>query len=217
MANNKNFIFLFTLLFLCATLVLAISRRGNPVVVKTNLENLPMQIAGYQGTKDSFSQAVYDVLDADLHVYRHYRSGDDAPLSLYLGYYGTAKGGRTGHNPYACLPGAGWGILQRGTVQVFPSYKPGGVDVNFVVAGKDGINNVMLHWYHAAGTKILSTGLEQNIQRFVGRILHNRNDGAYVQVNSIATNEEIPASKDKLAEFVHEIMEQLPHYWPEES
>lgn len=217
MTNNKNFIILFTLLFLCAALVLTIARRGDPVVGKTNLENLPMQIAGYQGEQDSFSQAVYDTLNADLHVYRHYRSEDDTTLSFYLGYYGTAKGGRTGHNPYACMPGAGWGILQKGTVRVFPTYKPDGVDVNFVVAGKDGVNNVMLHWYQAAGTKILATGLEQNIQRFIGRVLHNRNDGAYIQVNSLATNKDIPILKDKLANFVQEMMELLPHYWPEES
>lgn len=186
-------------------------------MVNTNLERLPMQIAGYQGEKDSFSQSIYDTLDADLHVYRHYRTGDDAPLSLYLGYYGTIKGGRTGHNPYACLPGAGWGILQKGTVRVFPSYKPDGVDVNFVVAGKGDVNNIMLHWYQAAGTKILATGLEQNIQRFIGRVLHNRNDGAYVQVNSLVIKKEIPVQKNKLADFAQEIMELLPHYWPEES
>lgn len=217
MTNNKNFIILFTLLSLCAVIVLTICLRGDPIVINTNLENLPMQIAGYQGEKDSFSQDVYDVLDADLHIYRHYRTSDYTTLSFYLGYYGTAKGGRTGHNPYACLPGAGWGILQEGTVRVFPSYKPGGVDINFVVAGKGEVNNIMLHWYQSAGTKILTNGLEQNIQRFKGRVLHNRNDGAYIQVNSTGTNKEIPVLKDKLVNFVQEVIELLPHYWPEEG
>jgi EpsI family protein len=215
--TNKNFIFTATLLLLCAALVLTIARRGDPEVVATNLENLPLQIAVYHGEKDSFSQEVYDVLDADLHVYRHYRSEDGTQLSFYLGYYGTAKGGRTGHNPYACLPGSGWGILQKGTVRVFPSYKPNGVDVNFVIAGKDEINNVMLHWYQTAGTKVLASGLEQNIQRFIGRVLHNRNDGAYVQVNSLATKKEIPVVKENIADFVEKIMELLPRYWPEEG
>ncbi|BHH86298.1 exosortase C-terminal domain/associated protein EpsI [Desulforhopalus sp. 52FAK] len=217
MTNNKNFIILATLLFLCAALVLTITRRGEPIVLKTNLENLPMQIAGYQGEQDSFSESVYDTLDADLHIYRHYTIGDETPLSLYIGYYGTIKGGRTGHNPYACLPGAGWGILDTGTVRVFPSYKPAGVDVNFVVAGKGETNNIMLHWYQSAGTKILATGLEQNFQRFIGRVVHNRNDGAYIQVNSLANKKEIPSTKDKLANFVQEVMELLPQHWPEEG
>lgn len=184
-------------------------------MVKTNLENLPMNIAGYTGEKDSFSEDVYDVLDADLHVYRHY-SANNIQLSLYIGYYGTAKGGRTGHNPYACLPGAGWGILQNETVRIFPSYYPDGVDVNFVVSSKDDIKNVMLHWYQAAGSKVLANGLEQNIQRFIGRVLHNRNDGAYVQVSTTTTQNDIFLLKSQAAEFVQKIMEILPRYWPEE-
>ena len=216
MAFNKYHICTFILLAICAAFILTIAQRGEPQVIKTNLENLPMSIAGYTGEKDSFSEDVYDALDADLHVYRHYFF-NSTQLSLYVGYYGTAKGGRTGHNPYACLPGAGWGILQKGTVRVFPSYYPKGVDVNFLVSSKGEVKNVMLHWYQAAGTKILASGLEQNIQRFIGRVLHNRNDGAYVQVSTITTLDDITPLKNKGAGFVQEIMEILPHYWPEEQ
>ena len=70
--SNKTFFF--SLLILCLSLiaVLGIESRGTPVVVETNLENLPMQIGSYTGTKDAFSQSVYDELNADKHVYRHY-------------------------------------------------------------------------------------------------------------------------------------------------
>lgn len=217
MTNNKYFFLSLILLGICATFVLTIAKRGEPEVVKTNLENLPMHIAGYEGEKDRFPQGVYDTLDADLHLYRHYYAGDGTRLSLYLGYYGTAKGGRTSHNPYGCLPGSGWGIIETDSIRIYPSYYPKGVDVNFVLAGKDGVNNVMLHWYHAAGTKVLSSGLQQNIERFMGRVFKNRNDGAYVQVNSLASDEEIPIIKDKARIFVGEIMELLPKYWPEEK
>ena len=216
MTNNRYFVIGFIILLLTAALVLTVARRGVPVVVETRLERLPMQIAGYQGQEDSFPQEVYDTLNADLHLYRHYRAVDGTRLSFYLGYYGTAKGGRTGHNPYACLPGAGWAILETGTVRVYPSYYPEGVDVNLVVAGKDDLQNVMLHWYQTAGSRILATGLQQNIERFKGRLLHNRNDGAYIQVSSLVNTEDIPAIEKKGAEFVQQLMEQLPLYWPVE-
>jgi EpsI family protein len=216
-SNNKFFLATLVFLLLTAAMVLTIARRGVPEVVKTNLENLPLEIAGYQGVEDRFSQQVYDVLDADMHLYRHYHSSDGTRLSFYLGYYGTAKGGRTGHNPYACLPGAGWSILQKDSVRIYPSSYPDGVDVNFVVAGKDGTNNVMLHWYQSAGSKIITSGLQQNIESFKGRVLYNRNDGAYVQVNATVSDDEIPATKEKLAEFVRNLIEILPHYWPEEK
>ncbi len=217
MSNNKFFFSALVFLLLTAAMVLMIARRGVPEVVETKLENLPMVIAGYQGVEDRFSQEVYDVLDADIHLYRHYLSSDGIRLSLYLGYYGTAKGGRTGHNPYACLPGAGWGILQNERVRIYPSSSPDGVDINFVVAGKDGTKNVMLHWYQTAGSKILTSGLSQNIERFKGRVLHNRNDGAYVQVNATVSDDQISAIKEEMAEFVSNLLEILPQYWPEEK
>lgn len=211
------FCFSLAVLLLTLGLVLEVSSRGVPVVLQTNLENLPMEIEGYEGRADTFSQDIYDALPADLHVYRHYRSTEGSELNLYIGYYGTAKGGRTGHNPYACLPGAGWGIIENGIVEIYPSFYPQGVHVNYVVASKDGVNNVMLHWYQAAGTRVLATGLQQNIERFRGRILHNRNDGAYVQVNSLASNEGISEVRGKITEFVLKLMELLPDYWPSEG
>ena len=112
--------FTISLIILLATIasVAAIASRGETVVVATNLENLPMEIAGFKATEDFFPDSVYKELDADKHVYRHYRSEDGRQVDLYVGYYGTAKGGRTGHNPYACLPGAGWGIVEARKVQL---------------------------------------------------------------------------------------------------
>ena len=212
----KYFLFAVMVLSLTLVFVARISARGEPVVLKTNLENLPMYLASYQGVEDSFPQEVYNTLRADLHLYRHYRKPQEE-VSLYIGYYGTAKGGRTGHNPYACLPGAGWGIIDRQTIVLKPSYAPQGVQVNAVVAKKGEVYNVMLHWYQAAGTRILSTGLQQNLQRFQGRLLYNRNDGAYVQVYAMADTEDIATVQQRLAAFSEEILELLPEYWPEEG
>ena len=213
----KTRYFLFSALVLSLTLffVARISARGEPVVVRTNLENLPMHLPGYQGVEDTFPQEVYDVLQADLHLYRHYHKPQEK-LSLYIGYYGTAKGGRTGHNPYACLPGAGWAIVDTKTVLLKPEYRPQGVQVNAVVARKGESYNIMLHWYQSAETEVLASGLQQNLQRLKGRVLHNRNDGAYVQVYAMAREQDIAATRQRLAAFALEVLELLPEYWPEE-
>ena len=217
MIRNRYFNVILLLLVITAALVLIVVKREEPIVVETNLEKLPKLIAGYKGIEDNFPQGVYDELDADLHVYRHYHSTDGTKLSFYLGYYGTAKGGRTAHNPFGCLPAVGWGILYRGTVAVATSYYPDGVDVNYIVAGKGDRYNVMLHWYQSAASKVLSTGFQQNIERFKGRFLHNRNDGAYIQVSSVCAKDEIEPVKDAATRFVKEIMELLPDYWPKEK
>jgi EpsI family protein len=217
MINNKYFSLALVTLLMTAGLVLTVSRRGVPSVIRTNLENLPLGFAGFKGVDDSFSDRVYEVLDADHHVYRHYRSPEVEEVNFYIGYYGTAKGGRTGHNPYACLPGAGWAIIEQDKVEVYPSYRPEGVTLNYVVAKKDGVNNVMLHWYQSAGDQVLSTGLEQNIQRFLGRVFYNRNDGAYVQVSVLTNQEGIGKARTLIKSFAEEILGLLPGYWPVEN
>lgn len=101
--SNKTFIISIAVLLLTIAAAASIASRGKLAVIEINLDKIPIEIAGFSGTEDFFSQAVYDELNADKHVYRHYRSKDGRQVDLYIGYYGTAKGGRTPHNPYACV------------------------------------------------------------------------------------------------------------------
>lgn len=213
----KRFSAISLVLILCFYAVMSISARGIPSVVQTNLEKLPLEIGGYKGVDDSFPESVYEVLDADLHVYRHYRTPDGYQADLYIGYYGTAKGGRTGHNPYACLPGAGWGVVESAFVTVKPNYYTNGVDINYTLSRKGDVYNLMLHWYQSDKTKVLSTGFEQNLQRLKGKILFNRNDGAYVQTSLITTYSDHSDLKKNLVRFTTEVMDLLPLYWPVEG
>ena len=217
MIDRKYFFLALSILISMAALVYIIAHRGEPRVLQANLNNLPMQIAGYQGQVDHFPQDIYDILQTDQSVYRHYRASDGQGISLYIGYYGTAKGGRTGHNPYACLPGAGWGIVKADQIILKPSYSPKGVKLNYVVARKEEVYQVMIHWYQAEGDKVLATGFSQNVQRFIGRVLRNRNDGAYIQVSALADDQHIATARAALEKFALNVLELVPSDWPVEG
>ncbi|MDA8165873.1 MAG: hypothetical protein M0017_12685, partial [Desulfobacteraceae bacterium] len=62
--KNSPFILSASLLLAAAAAVGLLGRRGEPVVVATNLERLPYEIAGFRGTDDSFGPAVYRELNA---------------------------------------------------------------------------------------------------------------------------------------------------------
>jgi EpsI family protein len=174
-----------------------------------------MQIGAYIGTEDSFPDSVYEELNADLHLYRHYRDQEGNTINLYIGYYGTAKGGRTGHNPYACLPGAGWGIIDDRKTQLrFPG---GQATTNALVARKGDVYETVLHWYQSDKDKVLATGIQKNIQRFLGRIQHNRNDGAFVQVSMLTQRDGLEQAKKDIKLFAQKVLAILPGYWPEEQ
>ena len=191
--------------------------RGTPVIVETNLENIPMIISGFTGTEDSFPDSVYKELKADQHVYRHYRSANGKQVDLYIGYYGTARGGRTGHNPNACFSGAGWEFLENKKSKLKADYLNKEVSVNYLLIKKGLIYDCILHWYQSAGTKVLDSGFKQNLQRFIGRTLYNRNDGAFVRV-SVSTNKDGIENANQLVKaFAEEILNLLPSYWPVEK
>jgi EpsI family protein len=217
MMSNKPFFL--SLLGMLATLLIVgfLAVAPEPVVVKTNLENLPMKIGAYQGREASFPEEVYRELNADKNVYRHYRSGDGSEIDLYIGYYGTAKGGRTGHNPYACLPGSGWAIVDTQKARIRGPAPSSEVEVNYVRAWKDDVNVVMIHWYQTAGTTVVSTGFQQNIERFWGRLFRNRNDGATVQISAQASDEQVAEAGKKVKEFAAQVLRLLPGYWPVEE
>jgi EpsI family protein len=216
MISNKAFIASIGMLLATLVLTFAISKRSIPVVIETNLEKIPMVIDGYTATDYKMPEAVYKELNADKYVNRHYKAQDGGQIDLYIGYFGTAKGGRTGHNPYACLPSAGAAIVDTGKVNL---KTPNGemAPVNFIRAKKDGVNTLMLHWYQTAGSKVVATGLKQNIERFIGRVFFNRNDGAVVQVNAYVSDQEVPAARQKIENFAQTMMKILPNYWPVEK
>lgn len=195
--------------------IMLIASRSQPAVTRTNLERIPMQIGAYQAVENRFPESIYDELNADVHLYRHYRHPDGTQISLYIGYYGTAKGGRTGHNPYACLPGAGWGIITTSKVSL--QYGKRKATVNAIVAKKKDSYETLLHWYQSDKDKILATGVQQNIQRFLNRIKHNRNDGAYIQLSTRSQQKELNSAQETLKTFAQKILPQIQTNWPEEK
>ena len=215
--SNKSYVICLLAMILAAGILAARSSLSVPVVIRTNLEKIPMSVDNYTAREAFFPDAVYKELNADKHVYRHYASRNGELVSLYIGYYGTAKGGRTGHNPYACLPSQGSAIVDTDVVYLRQTATSEEMPVNYVLARKDGIDTVLLHWYQIAGSKVVATGLMQNIERFTGRVLHNRNDGAYVQVASSSSDGDVLKTKEKVQQFAERILNLMPDYWPEEK
>lgn len=215
--TNRSFYLLIFIFLATISSVLVISKRGQPVVIKTNLENLPMEIGGFKGTEDYFPDSVYKELEADKNVYRHYRNAEGKQIDLYIGYYGTAKGGRSQHNPYACLPGAGWGIVDSRVVKVMTKYNADAVAINYILARKGESYESVLHWYQSAGDRVLANGFQQNINRFIGRAFYNRNDGAFVEISVFCKENGIEEANQAANSFAEKVLDIIPNYWPEEK
>lgn len=213
--NNNAYHVALIILSIGLLLSVAVGARTTPTVDVENLGQFPLEISGFNGLEDRFSDAIYAELDADATLYRHYRR-NDAQVDLYIGYYGTAKGGRSNHNPTACLPGSGWAIIDEKRADI--SFDP---EVNqFVtslIATRDGAYVTMYHWYLMNSNEVAGSGLSQNVKRFKNRLMNNRDDGAYVQVSVFSNNAGLGRAQQMGLDFAREVNILLPGYWPEET
>jgi EpsI family protein len=215
--DTRTFTIPLIILLLTIASITLIKLRGEPVVVETKLEKLPVKLAGFTGVDDSFGEQVYKELNADKHIYRHYETNRGQKVSLYIGYYGTKKGGRSSHTPYACLPGAGWGIIDTKKIVLIDKIKDEQVDVNYIISKKGNLYYIIIFWYQMLKDKVVSNGIQQNILRFFGRLFYNRNDGAFVRISAFSEKDDIPKTNLLVKSFSKIILNELPNYWPIEK
>ena len=188
------------------------------IVVDKKLDHFPGTFDGYTSENINMTANVVRELDTDVYLYRNYLV-EGQQVNFYVGYYGTQKGGRTGHNPNACYPSSGFAILSEELVElpvVFSHTDPERVKVTRLLISKADEKQIVYHWYQSSANKILPRGIEQNIHRFKTRLFHNRNDGAFIRVSSVVTGN-VKETDELLTDFVEKIIPLLEQYWPIES
>ncbi|MBC8340680.1 MAG: exosortase-associated EpsI family protein, partial [Proteobacteria bacterium] len=65
---------------------------------------IPAEISRWEGEDIEVESGVAAMLDADFNVQRTYVHPIGDWVWLYIGYYGTERGGRPEHTPWACYP-----------------------------------------------------------------------------------------------------------------
>jgi len=114
------------------------------------------------------------------------------------------------------MPAAGWGLTETGEVPLRSLTHPELVQVNSIVARRGEIYETVLHWYQSDRNRVLRSGMQQNIQRFLGRTLRNRNDGAFVRVSAYSDAAGLTETRKSVDAFAVKLLDLLPQYWPEE-
>lgn len=175
-----------------------------------SLSTLPYAIAGFRGRDIPLESTVEAELRADANVQRAYVHPATGDLVwLYLGYYGTARGGRPEHTPRGCYTGAGWAITEARVV-------PGGAGpVNEYLVQKDGERRLVHFWYRSWRTPAMTGGIDQNLDRMAGRLLAGRADGALIRVSTPITSS-AEAARSRLAAFERELAALVGERWPVE-
>lgn len=180
----------------------------------SSLATLPPRIGAWTSQDVPLESAVEAELRADMNLQRLYTHPTGAAVWLYIGYYGTARGGRPEHTPRGCYTGAGWGIESTRSLDATPD---GSLRVNEYVVERDGERQLVLFWYRSHRRTSLLGGLDQNVDRLLGRLLDGRADGALVRLSTRLGPDDEIAARGRLLGFAAALDPMLAARWPDES
>jgi EpsI family protein len=179
------------------------------------LEGLPLQLGGWSAVDVPLEDEVTSMLRADYNVQRAYLHPLGDSVWLYVGYYGTDRGGRPEHTPGACYRAHGWDIGEHRVLELDPDGK---LRVNEFVVEKDGRRDLVHFWFQSYRTPSLTGGLDQTLDRLVGRLLHGRADGSLVRLSTeLGPGRDEATARSRLAQFAVVLEPQLAAHWPQES
>ncbi len=203
------------LLLATGTLAWGIRSQGEFRIVANRLDRLPRELEGYRGTDARFGNSVYAALDSDSNLLRRYTGARGNSIWLYIGYYGTARGGRPAHVPESCYTGQGFSIEDWRLVPA-----PGrqtGERIDRMVVRRGRQRQLVLFWFQSEGNRIQGTGIQQNLMRLRNRLLDRRDDGSLIRLSAGIPPDDQGGTARELSAFAAKLLEVLPAYWPVEA
>jgi EpsI family protein len=184
------------------------------VVDAAALDTLPQHIGAWRAREIPLDQTVESVLRADFNLQRAYVHPTGELIWIYVGYYGTARGGRPEHTPRGCYTGAGWGIAEARTVDLTPD---GSLRANEYVVERGQQRRLVHFWYRSHRRSGILGGLDQNIDRLLGRLLDGRADGALIRVSTPIEAGDAHLARSRLLSFASTLDALLAERWPTET
>jgi len=178
------------------------------------LAALPFRIDSWQGQEVPLETAVESVLRADFNLQRAYAHPLGERVWLYIGYYGTERGGRPEHTPAACYRAQGWGIESRRRLAVAGV---SGLRVNEYVVARGGERQLVHFWYRSFRRTGLLGGFDQMADRLAGRLATGRADGALVRLSTeLGGGGDAVDGRTRLLLFAARLDPLLAEHWPTE-
>lgn len=180
------------------------------------LMSLPQTIGPWDAIDVPLEQSVESILRADANLQRAYVHPLGAVVFLYVGYYGTERGGRPEHTPEVCFHSQGWDITETRTLDVDVGNGAPGFRVSEFVVEQRGQRHLVQFWYRSHRSTGMLGPLDQALDRLLGRLLDGRSDGSLVRISTPIADGDLVAARSFLLQFAASVDEQLDQHWPVE-
>ena len=210
LSGSKRFVVTAVVLAGAFVLLHSVSH-GEPVIPHQPLRDLPYTIGPWSGQEQPLPKEIVQAVSVSDYTNRVYFASGDAPVQLYVGYYGSQETGDTIHSPKNCLPGAGWDPVQSGfaTISVAGGRQ---IVVNEYVIQQDQNKQLVFYWYQGRG-RVYASEYAGKLWMVVDAISRNRTDGALVRLVT-PINENEANARARLVGFTQHLFPQLDEIIP---
>jgi EpsI family protein len=192
-----------------------LSLRPVLAVDSRELAKLPSHVDSWKSVEIPLEEAVESMLRADFNLQRAYVHPLGDVIWLYVGYYGTSRGGRPEHLPTTCYRAHGWNIAAQRALEIDPRL---GLRANEYVVEREGQVRLVHFWYRSHRETGILSMLGLSVDHLFGRFLGRRADGALVRISTpLESPEGLVAARSKLAGFGAALDALLAARWPTEA
>jgi EpsI family protein len=214
------------LTFLLGAGVIARATKIEPVPVRKSFATFPTVIDGWQGSPSApFDRRILGVLGVDDYINLVYARPQQAPISVYIGYYRSQREGDTIHSPLNCIPGSGWQPVSKHALTI--PVTDGGVAsgspaasreivVNRYVIEKGADRQLVLYWYQSQG-RVVASEYASKVFMVWDAMRTARTDAALVRIitpfNNAEPTPEVSAER-RATDFVKSMFPLLAEYLP---
>ena len=201
-------------LILASMLGLAILSHGAPVLLHRKLAEFPQMLANLKGIDYPIDEKVIAVLGATDLLNRVYVDpAQKSQIGLFVGFFSSQQKGGAIHSPKNCLPGAGWSVLEGGTIPLQVPGRPQPVVINRYII-QNGLNRqLVLYWYQSQG-RVIASEYSAKFYLIWDALRRNRTDGALVRVITPILDGNEAAAMDQAKSFIEGAFPLLTEYLP---
>lgn len=178
----------------------------------SSLAGIPLQLGEFRGREVPLEETVESMLAADFNLQRDYRHPFGDLVSLYVGYYGTERGGTPEHTPRVCYGSHGWEVVRTEEIE----RTPGGPNAQEYLVYQRGQHLLVHFWYRSYRAPTLASVSALRVDHVLGRWSDGRGDGALIRLSTPLFDGDLLAARSRLLVFGQLLEKEIGPRWPHE-
>jgi EpsI family protein len=177
----------------------------------SSLANLSESFGDWQSSDIPLDESIESMLRADFNIQRAYKDDLGQIAWLYIGYYGTERGGKPEHRPKVCYAAHGWNI-EASTPRDLGDYQA----TEYVVE-KNGERRLVLFWFRSSRGNTTLSSRHIAWDHLLNRVQSGRADGSLIRLSTpLPSGQEVDA-RSRLLYFVEQLNREFETRWPAEK